>query len=131
MAEISDRLSFDTGIDGILQSTGPVVAKLPETASLNLGEVRYTQQLTKLLFPPSIEQALLESLRPSIEHQEILEPTTNRATLDVSLGQLRKSADERAGTPEGDVLQRAVTELEAETEMCELLSMCRHMLHSA
>ena len=131
MPEVTSHLSFDAGIELISMQSGLALASLPDSAPMVPTVSHYTQQLTKLLFPPSIEQTLLESLAPDIENRLILNPVTYHATLEQCQGQLQALADEHAGTPQGEKLQRAADELQAESEMCQLLTMSRHLLHQA
>lgn len=129
--EAGGALAFNTGIVQVTTQSDLAPASLPDAAGLVPGETGYTEQLTKLLFPPSVEQSLLDSLRPEIDNRQMLNPVVYQATLENSFQEISQLGEEHAGTPKGDKLKRAADELQSELEMTNILSMCRHLLHQA
>jgi len=130
--QIASQLQFDRGIDQISIRDYGGAERLPErTSSLVPGEDRYTQQLTELLFPPSVEQSLLESFRPDVNNRQLFSPVDNHVALQNCHDDLRTHAEQHAGRPAAEILKRAADELHVELELRQLLTACRHLLHQA
>ena len=131
MARITRNLSLDAGIEQILTRSDPFPSALPDTGRMMPGIDRVGQRLDEVLFPPSVEEELLESFRPEVDQREILTPNGYRAALEESQAELREAVARAKGTPAGDSLQRAVALLDEERELRDLLSTYRHLLHKA
>jgi Type III secretion system YscX (type_III_YscX) len=120
---VSQTIRFDAGIEQITQRGDAAPEALPDRAgALIPGAARYSQQITELLFPPSIEQSLLESFRPELENRAILNPVEYQAALQTCRDELERLVNDRAGGPAAEKLQRAVDELQSDFELFRLLT---------
>ena len=131
MAEIPRNLVFDQGIERVLPRVETTAPRLPEAAEVDPGVGRAERQLDDVLFPPSLEQSLVEALRPEISQREILTPVGYEAALAETAQQLEQAARENADTTQRERLQQASDLLQDEMELRELLRTYRHLLHQA
>lgn len=132
MPEVTSTIRFDAGIEQISLGGDAAPDALPQTVSGFVpGSTHSSTQLTQVLFPPSIEQSLLESFRPELDNRTILDPVNYQSALQSCQQELSQLAQDHAGRPEGDKLQRAADELQQENELFRLLAMNRHLLQQA
>src|SRR5262245_1462915 len=84
MTQINRPLNFDTGIEQIVVQNGTRPAMLPAESRILPGDAQITHLLDEVLSPRSVEQDLVESLRPDISHREILTPPGYEAARDAA-----------------------------------------------
>ena len=131
MPEIGPKINFDAGIEQIVSRTETQSASLPEVGQYVPSEGLYEQQLLEVLFPPSIEQSLVESFRPLVRDLSILTPPGNQAALEESLIELKDMMKKHEGSPIAERIESALEVLGEESEMRALLATYRHLLHQA
>ena len=131
MPEVQTQVSFDRGIENVSLYASPAQEALPHNAPLVPGASQYVQELQRLLFAPSVEQQLFESLAPELKHREILNPTFYHATLENCRRDLETLATEQQDPAIRERLERAVEELQQESELSQLLTTFRSLLHKA
>ena len=130
MPEISRKISLDAGIEQILTQQGPAAPKLPD-AELLPGSVGYQQQLSSVLFPPSVEQALVDSFRPEVHNRAMLTPVGFSDALKATMSDLREAANQEISATDKHKLQDAMNLLEEDRGLRDLLGTYRQILHRA
>ena len=131
MPEINRSISFDAGIEQVLNYVEAHPAQLPEADFYDRGEGIYRQQLDEVLFPPSVEQSLVESFRPSVSHRRLLTPTGYHAAHAECKQELSAALEKLGDRPDGAKL-KAMADLLADGEqLTNLLYTYRHLLHKA
>ena len=129
MPEISRALSFDVGIERVITGDVPQQAQLPAFGQILPGETSYQPKLTDVLYPKSLEQQMLDELRPNLSNRDLLAPTTYSEMVDVSRDELKSAAKE--GNVKKEDLDKALAVLAEDQALRELLSTYRHLLHRA
>lgn len=128
MPQVTRSLSFDAGIEQILIREGTPMA-LPDSGQVIPGMTQVEQRLDGVLFPPSLEQTLLESFRPEIDHDDMLTPVGYQVALDASREELRQAAENAALPAEKEALRHASEVLDDQKKLGDLLLTYRHLLH--
>ena len=131
MPEINKTISFNVGIEQIVAFTDPNPAALPDAGQYVPGEGSYKQQLSDVLFPPSVEQALIESFGRPIENRELLTPPGYHAAQQQTAVEVEQAAQKQADRPEGGKLQALSELLKQGDDLNNLLNTYRHLLHQA
>ena len=131
MAEINNALRFDTGLAGILQQTGPEEAQLPNNSKALPGETSYEHRLNDVLYPPSMEQSLLESLRPDVNERDVLSPHKYETLVDLTQQGLSEAGLSLDSAEAQDQIRDTAQLLEEEKDLRGLLNTYRHFLHRA
>ena len=131
MPEINRLISFDAGIEQIVADADPNPAQLPETGQYVPGEGIYRQQLNEVLFPPSVEQSLVDSLRPELGHRSLLTPTGYHTAHAECKNDLQNAIESHQGRPDAEKLQKVADLLAGGEELTNLLNTYRHLLHQA
>ena len=130
MSEISRKISLDAGIEQILTQQGPAAPKLPD-AELLPGSVGYQQQLSTVLFPPSVEQALVDSFRPEINNRAMLTPVGFSDALKTTMTELDEAANRTISSNDKEKLREAMNLLDEDRGLRDLLGTYRQILHRA
>ena len=131
MPEINRSISFDTGIEQIVDFTDPNPAQLPDSGQYVPGEGSYQQQINEVLFPPSVEHSLLESFRPSVQQRQLLTPSGYNAAHTDCRNDLQHAIEKFGDRPEGEKLRNVADLLANSAELTNLLNTYRHLLHQA
>lgn len=131
MNEITRSLSFDSGIERVIAHDELRPAGLPASQRALPGEAVVAQRLNEVLYPPSIEQALAEALRPDVQDREVLTPGGYRQALDDSAAQLRAAAGAAADPADRAALEAGLAILREDAGLRDLLATYRNLLHRA
>ena len=131
MAKISRNMSFETGIEEIRNRSQQSTPSLPDVQAPLPGVAGYQPQLKEVLFPPSIEQQMVEGLRPTITDRSILSPSGFADTLKSARRELQQERDAAAAGTRRDKLDKAIDQLDANEQMRQLLGTYRHVLQRA
>ena len=123
MAEIRPLLTFDYGIERLLDDLPEGAAALPERLDLSPSEEQVRARLDEVVRPRSFDERLQDFLRPGVADREILSPARYGALLDSALDKLRALAPE--DDPE---MREAVGVLVEEQALRQLLDAYRNML---
>ena len=116
-------LTFDTGIERIIQSGDRVDQPLPERNALTPTGELVRVRLDEILNAPALNELLRGSVRPQIADKTILAPGRYQTLLDEAQVELRH----RAGG-ENNALAKAATLLEEEQQLRGLLNTLRNLL---
>lgn len=116
-------LTFDTGIERIIQSGERVDQPLPERNALTPTGEPVLVRLDEMLNAPALNELLRGSVRPQIADKTILAPGRYQTLLDEAQVELRH----RAGG-ENNALAKAATLLEEEQQLRGLLNTLRNLL---
>lgn len=127
--EISNRLAFDVGIERISITSGPEVARLPQTADVVPGDIAVEQKLADILYSPSWQQQLLDAIRTQVENREMLVPARYQAMLESAQEHLRLAAEKEENDEDREDLEAAAKFLDGAKELRDLLNTYRHLLH--
>jgi hypothetical protein len=131
MTQINRSLNFDTGIEQIVVQHGAQPANLPAESRILPGDAQITHQLDEVLSPPSIEQSLVESLRPEISHREMLSPPGYEAARDAAGPALEAALSQIPDSNDRKVVERALQLLKDDRSLRDLLNTYRNLLHRA
>lgn len=131
MPEINRNLSFDAGIERVLSTNDWQPMGLPDAARGLTAEAPVDQRLAEVLYPPSVEQGLLDSCRPDVHNPDVLTPGGYQTALENTRSRLQ-DALKRATTAEDKAkLQGALALLQEDAGLRDLLNTYRHLLHRA
>ncbi len=125
---IHGPLPLDVGIERILSDEAPDTVRLPESSPVVPGEACYEERLVKVLFPPSLEEQLVQSLRPEINNAELLTPARYHAMPEQTESELLEAA-EHLSPGDQQPLRSAARLMDKQKELRDLLNMYRHLLH--
>jgi type III secretion system YscX family protein len=116
-------LTFDTGIERIIQSGERVDQPLPERNALTPTGEPVRVRLDEMLNAPALNELLRGSVRPQIADKTVLAPGRYQTLLDEAQAELRH----RAGG-ESNALANAAALLEEEQQLRDLLNTLRNLL---
>lgn len=131
MARINSPIRFDAGIEEILIQSDSRPSTLPEGIRPVPGEGQITRLLDEVLSPPSVEQALVESLRPEIANREMLSPSGYQAAREFCVADLQRSLSMATTQEERGAIERAIQLLSDDNSLRDLLDRYRSVLHRA
>lgn len=131
MDQVNAIFSFDVGLEQVSTYSEPEQINLPDATELVPGESSFARELVALLYPPSIEQALLDSLRPELDDRRILNPVEFHAALERCHTMIEERIIQDPTNPHCEVLRDALDELGQELELRGMLMTYRHLLHQA
>lgn len=131
MPEVNRHLSFDAGIERVMNPADWQPMGLPETHSPLPGEAPVDQRLNEVLYPPSVEQTLIDSCRPDVQNLDVLTPGGYQSALDDARSLLKEALTRNGSTEEKEKLEGALALLQEEAELHDLLNTYRHLLHRA
>lgn len=127
--EIRTHFQFDTGIERIID--GGESAQLPQSRELLPVDEGYQQQLPDLLYPRTWDQELQQSLKPPLQHSDLLAPSRFQAVLDDTKSTLDEAVKASGSESARRTLQAAASLLEEQQALRDLLTTYRHLLHKA
>jgi hypothetical protein len=131
MPEINRNLSFDAGIERVLSTNDWQPMGLPDAARGLTAEAPVDQRLAEVLYPPSVEQGLVDSCRPDVQNPDVLTPGGYQRALEDTRAKLQEAL-KRATSPEDmSKLQSAIALLQEDAGLRDLLNTYRHLLHRA
>lgn len=131
MPEINRNLSFDAGIERVLSTNDWQPMGLPDAARGLTAEAPVDQRLAEVLYPPSVEQGLVDSCRPDVQNPNVLTPGGYQSALEDTRARLQEAL-KRATSPEDkSKLQSAIALLQEDAGLRDLLNTYRHLLHRA
>ncbi len=131
MKNVSGILSFNTGIERVIEGEGPESARLPDSATLLPSEEAVDGKLESALFTPSLDDRLLAWQRPRVNDRNILVPDRFHAMIHEAR-EAMSEASARAKTREDrNAFGGAADVLSEETELAGVLFTYRNMLHKA
>lgn len=119
------HLVLDRGLERIIQGEDNP-APMPHQQSVTPTDIEAVGQLDRLFRQPSLEDALDNAMRPTVEHRELLSPGAFRDALDRAHDELRTLAGE--DEPGARTLNRCARLLKDEFELRDLLAMYRGAL---
>ncbi len=131
MAGINRPLSFDAGIERVVSTSDWQALGLPDAARSLTAEAPVDQRLAEVLYPPSIEQALVDSCRPDVDDPNILTPGGYQSALEDTRSRLREAIKRATTQEDKNKLQSAVDLLQEDAALRDLLNTYRHLLHRA
>lgn len=131
MPEINRNLSFDAGIEQIIAFVDQAPTQLPEGGQFVPGEGVCHQYLDEVLFPPSVEQSLVESFRPRVTERQLLTAPGYHHAHQGCMSDLQDLLKEFAGRPEEEKLQAMVQLLQDVEGLRHLFNTYRNLLHQA
>lgn len=131
MPEITRRMTFDSGIEQIISQDEPSNVRLPDGAIVLPGESPVENHLSSVLTPPSLEQSLIDTFRPAIEHPENLTPTGFRQAMEATYRDMERLAHQTSDPTDKKKLEAAAALLNDERSLHQLLNTYRHILHRA
>ena len=131
MPEIRPNISFDAGIEQIVSFSEPQASNQQDTGQIVPAESHYKQQLNEVLFPPSVEQSLVESFRPEVANRQLLTSTGYHGAHETCMDELCQAIEKYGDRPEGAKLQKMADLLDAGADLYNLLNTYRHLLHQA
>jgi hypothetical protein len=131
MPEIHRNLSFDAGIERVVSTSDWQPLGLPDAARSLTAEAPVDQRLAEVLYPPSIEQGLVDSCRPDVQNPDILTPAGYQAALEDTRNRLRDALKRATSQEDKQKLQAAVDLLQEDASLRDLLNTYRHLLHRA
>ena len=129
--EIQRKLSLDVGIERVLSSPQPEQPSLPDMGQVLPGDDGYQLELERVLYPDSLEQALLRSLKPEVKHRDLLSATRFQAAVEQAQEGLRKTLAQIDSREDRKKIRRAIDVLEEMKGLRDLLNAYRHVLHRA
>ncbi len=129
--EIQRKLSLDIGIERVLTSPLAAQPSLPDADQTLPGDASYQLELERVLYPDSMEQTLLRSLRPEITHRELLSATRFQAMVEQAQESLRKKLAQIDAREDRKKIRRAIDALGEMKDLRDLLNGYRHVLHRA
>jgi hypothetical protein len=124
-------LSFDTGIDHIIQGDDVVPEKLPDTTGLLPSEEHLRLHLDEMLHPLSLEEQVLNRLTPNISNKGILIPARFHSLIEETYHELKQQAEMPGPLNKKEALISAARVLEEEKELMDLLNSNRKILLKA
>ncbi|MBI1247966.1 hypothetical protein GC197_09020 [bacterium] len=131
MPEINRKLTFDAGIEQITAYIDQTPSQLPEGGQFVPGEAAGKQYLDEVLFPPSVEQTLIESFRPKVTERQLLTAPGYHHAHDQCMEDLGESLKEFAGRPGEEKLQAMAQVLQDVEGLRNLFNTYRNLLHQA
>ena len=124
-------LSFDTGIEQIIQGDDIVSEQLPDTTGLLPSEEHLRFHLDEALHSPSLEEQVINLLSPNISNKEILIPARFHSLIEETGSELMQEAEEHGLTNSKSDLANAVKVLQEEKELMDLVNSNRKILLKA
>lgn len=131
MPSIERALSFDAGIEQILIQNDPRPATLPDSVRSVPGEGQITRLLDQVLRPASVEETLVESLRPEISHRELLSPPGYEAAREATAVALQQVLPQLPDSRDRTAIENALQLLSDDKSLRDLLNTYRNLLHRA
>ena len=132
MNEIPGNIRFDRGIELIVDSDFIAPARLPEDTGFMAGDTRIREELPKILLPPTVEQSVLDSVRPEVKDRNLLTPPGFRAAHDGSQRELKERQSKfPAGSKEHEKLGKLSEFLNEKQDLTNLLNQLRALLQRA
>lgn len=132
---LGHSLSFDRGIDRVTYARREDMPSLPQRQESAPSDAAGRPQVDALLAMPTLDDALEGSIRPELEHRELMTPTHFRQGLDGIQLTLRAAAqqlqgsDNKQDTEQLRVLNRATRLLNEECQLRDLVQMYRSVLY--
>ena len=126
-------LSFDTGIERILQSIPKESSRLPgSNTQLLPSDVGIDHHLEKVFTAKSLDEHLLDSLKPSLHDRELFIPSQYKSMLSDTIDSLKMASSQKNLTAaDRDSLYQAAKLVEEDKDLISLLSMYRNLLLKA
>lgn len=131
MSQINRLIAFDAGIEQILTQNDPLPVSLPDASRAAPADGPVSRQLDEVLTPPSVEQALIASLRPDITQRDILSPVGYEAARQGAAAALNAAGRSTTDPAQREVIGRALDLLDNDRGLQDLLSTYRNILHRA
>ncbi len=127
MAPINSLFNLKVGLEEVRYPDAGGVSgeRLPEAAPLLPTEQLLESRLDKMLYTPTLDASILESLRPSALDRGMLSPDRYAALL----GEARAALAELASQSGDLAIAEVVALLETDQQDKALLAMYRHLLH--
>ena len=137
MADLQVRLplAFDRGIERVTYTRQGDTPDLPRREEGAPADVGGRPQMETLLALSTLDDALDASIRPELEHRDLMVPSRFREGLDGVLQQLRDAAAQLQEAGPGQdadrlrVLNRATRLLNEECQLRDLVQMYRSVLY--
>ena len=127
MADVNG-ISFQRGIDYVSRHQPDDETKLPEAAAFVPGDAAVSHRLDQVLYRPSVEEAALDKLRPSVSDRAILAPGRYGRLSEEAETALRGRLDAAPNDPDNPKFDRLARLLEDERDLRSLLDQSRNVL---
>lgn len=132
MPEIPRDIRFDRGIDLIVDHDVSTPVSLPEKTGFMPGDTQIREELPEILLPPTVEQSVLDSVRPEVKDRNLLTPVGFRDAHDVTQVDLKeRQLKFPRGTKEHEKLDKLLDFLDEKQDLNELLNRLRTLLQRA
>ncbi|QXL83610.1 hypothetical protein [Comamonas sp. NLF-1-9] len=132
---LGQSLAFDRGIDRVTYARREDMPSLPQRQESAPADVAARPQVEALLALPTLDDSLESSIRPEMEHRELMTPTRFRQGLEGIQVSLREAAARLQGSESKHdaeqlrVLNRATRLLNEECQLRDLVQMYRSVLY--
>lgn len=123
-------LALDRGIDRITYARDEVAMAMPERHEVTPPEGSAPTSLQSLLALPTLDDALLASVRPPLRQRDVLMPVRFQQAMDAALQRLQLEADAQPPRSPQELhsINRALRLLKEEAALRDLLQMYRSAL---
>lgn len=128
MPEIPRDIRFDHGIEYIIDVDHVAPNTLPDTTGYIPGDTAIPDRLQEILSPPTVEENILDSFRPTCHNRDLFTPTGFQMAHDRCQFELQTKLDKLRGTAEGDKVQKLMKFLDEKQDLTELLTTLRKLL---
>ncbi len=118
---------LNKGIEDIIWQSQDVEDQLPESTFLVPSEVAPEHEVETVIYKQSIEESILESLKPHIQNREIINPM-RFSYLTSSVPKKLQELAKNVGTKEKLVFLQAADYLEEQGKLMEILNAYRRLL---
>ena len=130
MSEFTRVLSFDRGIERVFEQDSTAETHLPrESSPLPPADLPLKNHLGSLLEAASWESYLHNAIKSEVEDQTLFQPSIYRLMSREAEHRLKQQAEEETSPAARTLLGRAITLLERERVLQDLLASYRVCLH--
>jgi hypothetical protein len=125
----SNGIQFNRGIDFVSRRAEEDDGVLPDSAPVVPGDAPISRRLDEVLYQPSVDESILDQLRPVVSDRNILAPGRYGRLSEETEVQLREHIEQTPTDPDNPKFERLARLLEDERGLRDLLDQYRHVLH--
>ena len=131
MPEIPRDINFNFGIETIVDANPGAPVGLPESGGYVPGDEPIREHLAEVLKPATIEQTIVDGLKPTTTTRDLLNPTKFRTAHNDAVGRISAALNEDIDAESAEKLMKLASLMNEKGGLTDLLTQLRQLLHQA
>lgn len=131
MPEIPRHVHLDFGIETIVDANFAAPAALPDSRGYVPGQAIVREHLAEFLTPATIEQSVVDALRPVTSRPDLFSPVGFQSAHHAASLQIAAALKDLTGSDGEPALKRLAKFLDDKQDLTELLFKLRQLLQQA